>query len=299
MGSHEAPLIDFRPGLTDPRSLGRWWVDDQGRFIDYVRVGSTRTSHRVSLRLLGMIEVVAEKNTVHIRWDVTSVLGAAIVSVGLFMSKRHVDTHITLEFFWGAWNREFFNKSSTALARMSELATFRTIEPFKGVKRSIRSVSNIRSEGDLLSKSFELWNEGKGHFAKGHNYSLGRMSSYALSFRYEERSARLVFDHIGEKSGSIQVFGKEWAKDALGRNCDRSQPDFEFDERVCDAYHDVLETGEPMVDHIRAIIRRDGSDPVWVPYRRLVVPTKDRLGAPIVVSTCDIRQDLAISFMAS
>jgi len=60
-----------------------------------------------------------------------------------------------------------------------------------------------------------------------------------------------------------------------------------------------LENGAPMVDHIRGIIRRDGADPIWVPYRRLVVPTRNRLGAPIVVSICDIRQDLAIPFMTA
>ncbi len=116
---------------------------------------------------------------------------------------------------------------------------------------------------------------------------------------HDRATHQLVFDHIGNKSGSVHVFGEEWAARALKQRCTRTQPDYEFDDRVCDAYQMVMESGEPLVDHIRAIIRRDGDDPVWVPYRRIVLPTRDRFGTPIVVSICDIRQDLAIPFMAA
>lgn len=294
-----APANLSRPELADPRACGRWWVDDRGRFIDHSKIGFNRDARRTAFRFMGMVEIIAERTAVRVRWDVVSATNDAIIAAGLFLSTRLKSARVTLEFNWGAWNLEILAQNSNALARMSELGSFRAIQPFKGIKRAVRPLENVHDEGDLLKHSFGLWERDKVCFDKDSHFSLGQMAPYALAFRPREDDGRLVFDHIGEHSGSARIFGPEWARDAIGRSCDRSQPDYEFEDRVCDAYEDVLDSGEPIVDHIRGIIRRDGADPVWVPYRRLVVPTRDRLGAPIVVSICDIRQDLAIPFMVA
>jgi len=118
-------------------------------------------------------------------------------------------------------------------------------------------------------------------------------------FRPGRREEVLNFMHVGARSAAVRVFGRDWAKFAVGREAERSQPDFEFDDRVCDAYDLVRQTGEPYVDHIRAAIRRNGADPVWVPYRRLVVPARTAKGDPIVMSICDVRQDIDIPFMTA
>ncbi len=299
MGSIGTPVFIARPELADPRACGRWWVDDRGRFIDHAKIGFDRDARRTAFRFMGMVELIAERTAVRVRWDVKSASNEAIVAAAFFLSTRLKSARVTLEFYWGAWNLEILAQNSNALARMSELASFRTIQPFKGIKRLERPIESVRGEGDLLRQSFDLWGRDNAFFDKSSPRSLGQMAPYALAFRPREHDGRLVFQHIGEHSGSARIFGPEWAREALGRSCDRSQPDFEFEDRVCDVYEGVLDRGEPMVDHVRGIIRRDGADPVWVPYRRLVVPTRDRLGAPIVVSICDIRQDLAIPFMVA
>ena len=248
---------------------------------------------------MGMVEIIAERTALRVRWDVASASNDAIIAVGLFLSTRLKSVRVTHEFYWGAWNLEILTQNSNALSRMSELASFRKVEPFKGMKRAVRPIENIQEEGDLLRHSFELWDRNKSCFNAKSPRSLGQMAPYALSFRSREQDGQLIFEHIGAYSGSSRIFGPNWARKAVGRTCDRSQSDYEFEDRVCDVYQDVLENGAPMVDHIRGIIRRDGADPIWVPYRRLVVPTRNRLGAPIVVSICDIRQDLAIPFMTA
>lgn len=299
MGSIRTPYAIGHPELADPRARGRWWIDDHGRFIEHSKIGFNRDARRTAFRFMGMVEIIAERTALRVRWDVASASNDAIIAAGLFLSTRLKSARVTLEFYWGAWNLEILTQNSNALSRMSELASFRKIEPFKGIKRAVRPIENVREEGDLLRHSFELWERNKSCFNADAPRSLGQMAPYALSFRSREDDGQLIFDHIGEHSSSSRIFGPDWARDALGRSCDRSQPDYEFADRVCDAYHDVLESGAPMVDHIRGIIRRDGVDPIWVPYRRLVVPTRNRLGAPIVVSICDIRQDLAIPFMTA
>lgn len=299
MGSIGSRFVETQPELADPRVRGCWWVDDRGRFIDHSKIAKDRNARRMAFRHLGMVEIIAERTAVRVRWDVSSASNDSIISAAFFLSTRPKSARVTLEFFWGAWNLEVLPHNTNALARMSELAMFRDVEPFRKMKRSVRPLELVREEGDLLKKSFELWDQDRSYFETRGPHKLGKMAPYALSFRQRRSDDHLIFDHIGEHSGSTQIFGKSWAETAVGRSCNRSQPDFEFEDRVCDAYFDVLESGEPVVDHIRGIIRRDGADPVWVPYRRLVVPTRNRLGAPIVVSICDIRQDLAIPFMTA
>ena len=156
----------------------------------------------------------------------------------------------------------------------------------------------MRAEGDLIQGAFETWDRSNSYFMPQKLNSLGVLAQCALSFKRERKDSRLLFDHIGRASGAVRVFGGEWAETAIGQLCHRSQPDFEFDDRVCEVYQRVLDTGEPVVDHIRAIIRKDGGDPAWVPYRRLVVPSRDRMGVPVVLSICDVRNDLVIPFMS-
>ncbi len=179
MGSQKSSSRSVRPGRVARRVHGRWWIDDNGQSIDHARVGQDRDSRHVAFRYLGMIEVICKANTVHLQWDVVSVSNAAIIAAGFFLSKQKPGTHIILEFFWGAWNREYYAQTSEALLRITELETFRTVEPFKGIKRSLRPISDVRNEGTLIRQSFELWDRKQSFFAKGDPRSLGALASYA------------------------------------------------------------------------------------------------------------------------
>lgn len=244
-----------------------------------------------------MVEVHADQNGVRLIWDVANVSSASIVAAGCFLFQQNDPVDITLEFYWGAWNRERHTSPDRATKRIAALAGYRDVEPYRGTKVVKRSMDTVRDEGALIRAAFEAWDAGKSTFLRRLDERFGNIAEFALAFRRNRRDSHLVFDHIGRASGAVRVFGRDWADTARGRYCDRSQPDFEFDERVCDDYQTVLEKGEPIVDHIRAVIHRDQGDPVWVPYRRLVLPTRDRMGTPMIVSVCDIRQDVAIPFM--
>ena len=92
---------------------------------------------------MGMVEIIAERTALRVRWDVASASNDAIIAVGLFLSTRLKSVRVTLEFYWGAWNLEILTQNSNALSRMSELASFRKVEPFKGMKRAVRPLSLI------------------------------------------------------------------------------------------------------------------------------------------------------------
>lgn len=288
------------PSVTDPGvGVRRWWVDNDGRFLPASIIANDRPSRRRAFRHLGMVEVVQGPKSIILRWDVKNVIPAGIMTAAYFLARQPKENQISLEFFWGAWSSEPQVNAAAALARIIEIESYRNAEPFSGVRLAERPLDDVRAEGELITKAFESWDRGGSYFLPNTNDSLGTLGQYALSFKRDRSDDHLVFDYIGRASGAVRVFGGAWAETALGRPCHRSQPDYEFDDRVCAVYQRVLDTGEPVVDHVRAIIRQDGGDPAWVPYRRLVVPSRDRMGVPVVLSICDVRHDLVIPFMSA
>ncbi len=284
------------PQPDDLLGIGLCWIDDSGKFINHSCVVAERMARRRAFGYLRMVELISTKHAVCLRWDVSKVSPSAMISAAHFIAKRSPGTQINLEYFWGAWNREIFLNTAQAIARITNLAAYRTVIPFEQTKRLVRSFSTImQDEGALLATTFRTWERKQTASSVTNPHTFGALAKYTLVFRYNEKQDDLFFGHIGNHSGAMRVFGSAWAETALGRRCDRSQPDFEYDSRACAAYRDVMIRGEPVLDHVRAVIRLEGRDPIWVPYRRLVLPARDRFGAPV----CEIDQNLAIPFMAA
>lgn len=285
------------PDMGDPHTLGRWWTDDAGRYIRHGCVGRDRAARRRAFCYLGMAEIVAARQEVTVRWSVRDTAAPAIMSAAHFLTTRAPGCLISLEYEWGAWNREVFTSRAAALARIATIGRYRHTRPFTGTKQVQRDLSAVVGGSGLLSAAFTAWERTRRAFSPGGLDGFGALAAYALAFRETRQGPQFAFAHIGAAAGAVQVFGTAWARTALGRRCDRSQPDFEYDERVCATYRQVSDSAEPVYDHILAVIRRAGDDAIWVPYRRLVLPMRDRLGAPIVVSVCDVTQDVDIPFM--
>ena len=102
MGSIRTPYPIGHPELADPRARGRWWVDDRGRFIEHAKIGFNRDARRTAFRIMSMVEIIAVRLALRVRWDVTSASNDAIISAGLFLSTRLKSVRVTLEFYWGA-----------------------------------------------------------------------------------------------------------------------------------------------------------------------------------------------------
>lgn len=289
-----SPMTGVHSGAP---AIGLWWVDDSGRLHPHDSTPFQRHQSRVAFSHYGMVFLLIGRRSVTVRWNVDAVADGSIVGAARALAQLDSTIDITLEFFWGGWRREPGYRLADAFARMADLALFRDVDPFTGSALVQRQVSGIGTdEGALVWKTFEAWDGSKGDLS---TEDLAAMMPYFLTFVQDRRETALHFDHVGHTSAGVSVWGAAWAADALGRVCHRSQPDYEFDDRVCETYYDVLETGEPRLEHVRAIIRRENADPAWLSYRRLVVRARDRMGVPTVVSLCDLCNDLSVPFMAA
>ena len=116
-----------------------------------------------------------------------------------------------------------------------------------------------------------------------------------LICNYLEKPGDFVIAEIGAKSPTARVFGDDWATRAVGK---KNVPDAQYDHRVSSVYAPVLDEGRPRVDHVRALIRRDGRDPVWAPYRRLLMPGSTDKGVAVVICLSELTQEVDIPFLA-
>lgn len=280
-----------------PTLVGRWWVDDSGRLLPHHMIADNRVAARIAFTHYGMANVSLDRYAATIRWNIATISDDSMAWAAMTVAQRHPQTEITLEFFWGGWRCEPGYDIAGALERITQLATYRYVDPFIGSAMVERPIDDaMGSEGVLIAKTFDSWERSAGSLTHEH---MSLLSPFFLTFRPDRSERDLRFGHVGLSSAGVNVWGVDWAREAPGRVCHRSQPDFEYDDRVCETYYRVLETGEPQLEHVRALIRRENCDPAWLSYRRLVVPARDRMGVPTVVSVCTLGNDLAIPFMAA
>lgn len=276
------------------------WIDDSGREIPHNFISADIDARRRAFTFMKMMEVVKCGYQLVLRWNVKHVSPQAISTAAVILAESAPETVVTLEFFWGAWAKEHGFTPASAMRRMIDIAPYANVEPFLGTKMLERDQVGLRKEGGLIRGAFEHWDSSsiKIKYPSGPD-GLGPYSKYTLGFNYDTTESRLVVRHVGRSSTAVAVFGEDWATESLGRVCVRSQPDFEYEERVCLDYDDVMASGDIKIDHVRAFIRRPNNDPVWVTYKRLLMRSRNALGVPTLVAVSEWADDIAIPLMAA
>lgn len=284
----------------DTQGMYAVWIDDSGREVPHFFVDSTIEARRRAFTFMRMVEVVKHGTHLILRWNVKHVSPQAVSTAAVVLAESAPETIVTLEFFWGAWARESGFKPAGALRRMIDIAPYAHVIPFLGTKMHPIDPVHVRHEGDLIRRTFEHWDTDhkNGDYPAGPD-GLGPYSGVSLAFNYDTTESNLMIRHVGRSSTAVTVFGEAWATESLGRACVRSQPDFEYEERVCSDYDDVMANGDVKVDHVRAFIRRPNNDPVWVTYKRLLMRSRNSLGVPTLVAISEWADDIAIPLMAA
>ncbi len=122
---------------------------------------------------------------------------------------------------------------------------------------------------------------------------------HLIIYRRDDRlgSGDWVSLYAGGQCGAAWVFGQDWARKASGRPFQIEEPGRRYSFSIMQAYAGVLDTGEPRLDNIRAIVRRPGKDPLWAPYERLLFRAATEDGEPVLCGLSASTQYNAIPFM--
>ncbi len=285
--------------------FGHWWVDDEGawnfwgieRPIDPEgRERAEQAFRRIALHRLGMIQVTLRPGTALVEFDLHRVDDTALDSAADFLASAAYPGPVELRFFHRAWNMERYPEGTVAARRIQEVRGFRSVVFANTVTSLNQSLSAESAVTSPLRSALRLVED---RTSKLTLHDCADLVPHLNIFRPDTQlgSAKWVSLFAGNRSGSAWVFGQNWAQEARGRPYRIDEPGRQYSFSVMKAYARVLDTGEPQLDHIRAIIRRPGKDPLWVPYERLLFRAAIEDGEPVLCCLSAITQDIAIPFM--
>jgi hypothetical protein len=284
--------------------FGHWWVDDEGawnfwgldRPIDPGgRERAEREFRRIGLHHLGMIQVTLRPSTALVEFDLQQVDDTALDATVEFLTAPYPGP-VELRFFHQAWDLENHLDGAAAARRIQEVRSFRDVVLANTVTTLRRPLSAPAMVSLRLRDTLRLAEARDSKLALA---EYAELFPHLIIYRRDDRlgSGYWVSLYAGDQCGAARVFGQDWVRKAHGRPFQIEEPGRRYSFSIMQAYAGVLDTGEPRLDHIRAIVRRPGKDPLWTPYERLLFRAATEDGEPVLCCLSAITQDISIPFM--
>jgi len=280
-----------------------WWVDETGAWRPWLSspgavsggaFPDTGIGAHFAFSRYGLLRVRRCASQVAVRFDLRGAEDNGIESVRRFLDRECRDCEIDLGFYFDAWNFERYSSSSNALARLDEVRGFRDITLAEKITAKQLPPDRIANCGSLLRWIAERIS---GSHKDIDLKSIAHVLDYLVIYHWDEVSSQWVTLHAGKNSGCAWVYGQAWVQDAAGRPYRMDEPGRTYSKRVMHPYAKVLETGEPWLGHIRAVMERPGKTPLWVPYERFLFRVFDTSGRPLLACLSNITQDIDIPFL--
>ncbi|MDX1711903.1 MAG: hypothetical protein R3316_12295 [Rhodovibrionaceae bacterium] len=280
-----------------------WWVDETGAWRPWLNspgaasggiFPDTGIGAHFAFSRYGLLRVRRCGSQVAVRFDLRAAEDDGIESVRRFLDRECRDCEIDFGFYFDAWNFEHYSHGSDALTRLEEVRDFRQITLAERITAKQLEPERVMNCGSLLQ-----W---IGRRLSGPQKDIGLESiqdilDYLVLYQWDEESSQWVCLHAGRKCGCAWVYGQSWVRGAAGRPYRVDEPGRTYSKRVMHPYARVLETGEPWLGHIRAIMERPGQTPLWVPYERFLFRVFAPNGQPMLACLSNITQDIDIPFL--
>lgn len=262
-----------------------------------IPIGADLREQQTAYRQLGLVKALLTPTTVTFRWDVWYAAPEAIEAMIDFLEIDKQPRRIVLDFFYGGWITETFYVPSAAVNRIRQSSLYRSVELIDTIFVQEQDLSAIETSGDVIRRGFEYFSKVGHLFEVNDERTFKSLYSKALVYTSAGCDASFLRLHVGEDAAFARVTNarqSQMAKPQSGvsfRPCDR------YSKQVSAAYTEVLNKREPRLHHVRALFRKEGSEPVWVPYQRLLLPSKLSDGTPVFVCLSDITDNIRIPFL--
>jgi hypothetical protein len=285
--------------------FGHWWVDDEGAWNFWgldrpndseSRDTTERNFRRIALHRLGMVQVARRPGKALVEFDLQRVDDNALDATMDFLAGAANPGPVELRFYHQAWNIERHPGGAVAARRIAEVRGFRSVVFAKTVTSLNQPLSGPIAASLLLRDALRAADD------RAYKLTLrecAELVPHLVIYRPDDGhgGGPWISLHAGRQSACAQVYGQDWARNAPGRPYQFDEPGRHYSFEITKAYAGVLDTGEPRLDHIRAIMRRPGKDPLWIPYQRLLFRAAAEDGEPLLCCLSDITQNIAIPFM--
>lgn len=285
--------------------FGHWWVDDRGAWhfwgLDRPLDPKTgekaeRAFRRIALHRLGMVRVARHPQWTVVEFDLHQVDDTSLDATVEFIVSADHPGPVELRFFHGAWNIEEHFDAPVAARRIQEVRSFRDVVLANTVTTLRQPLSAPAMVSSRVRDALRLV---EARDSKLTLAECAELMPHLIIYRRDDRfgSGDWVSLYAGARCGVAWVYGQDWVREARGRPYQFDEPGRRYSFNVMQAYAGVLDTGEPRLDHIRAIMRRPGKDSLWAPYERLLFRAATEDGEPVLCCLSTVTQDIAIPFM--
>jgi hypothetical protein len=286
-------------------TFGHWWVDDEGAWnfwgLDRPndpedRERAEQSFRRFALHRLGMVQVTLRPGKAAVEFDLHRADDTALDATVDFFAATACPGGTELRFFHQAWNIERHRSAAALARRIDEVRNFRDAVLANTVTTLKRPLSARAMVSPRVRDALRL---AEARASKLTLLDCAELIPHLIIYRREDRLGlgKWVSLYAGSQSGGAWVFGQDWVREARGRPYQIDPPGRQYSFNVMKPYAGVLDTGEPRLDHIRAIMRRPGKDPLWAPYERLLFRAATEDGEPVLCCLSAVTQDIAIPFM--
>jgi hypothetical protein len=209
------------------------------------------------------------------------------------LALEQMPVRILLSVFDGArWSHELF-ASMVSFTRFAEVIAadepLGPREPWTATRLPLTALSQPRFAS--LRPLVSIWEASRGRLPDDfdrHIAELGHQPRTIL-LRRKPRSKRLL--HIRVPMGSLMMKPDQWVN-LLGHDLEQL-PDPEYGAWAHRAYSEIVATGSPQLDSVRATTRSADGATLRMRYDRLVIPWRTA-GSDVFVSAVTIRRELSI-----
>lgn len=258
------------------------YVTDTGAFEPILNVDNDAQNadpfrplalQRLAYHHYGLVRIDETLHSLSLRWNVQQVSDLTLNKTLEYLVQLRRPKTVYLNFYHGGWCTEGYKTTPEALRRICVIRSLCDVEPDYGIYQNQHSISEIdTSASKLIRNCYANWK----HFGTGRDFYGNRNAMQFLPamqiFSLTSDDSEILFDHVGSNTLIANLLGKDWQQQACGTTVSGAHDDQEFEDAVCLPYWKLMESGEPYYDHVRAFIYRDGSDPIWLTYQRLIFP---------------------------
>ncbi len=287
--------------------FGDWWIDDMGKWRaaelpgtgtdSAVPIGSNMRDQQTAYRQLGLVKALLTPTTITFRWDIWYASPEAIESMIDFLEIDKQPRRIVLDFFYGGWITETFYVPSAAVARIQQTMSFRAVELIDTIFVQEQEFGSISRSSDVIRRGYEYFNKTEHLFDVSDEQAFKFLYSKALVYAEGESEEFFFRLHVGHNAAISRVTQSSLPYSSVVSSGVVSRPSGRYGKMVSAAYNGVLQTREPRLHHVRALFRRENSEPFWVPYQRLLYPSELSDGTPVFICLSDITENVNIPFL--
>lgn len=277
--------------LIDPK--GQWWRWPSATLAEHLGYSDPDFDLAgYATRNLGFVSLLVEEHATFLQFRAGMITHAALASLKPYLAKAVTKKPVALVFYASGWLEEAYMDAETLLARMDELGTLR--EPRmrdQFIRRAHQPRDWLYHAHKDLSGLFELWRFVDGVYGDPVQRYLQNSGLITRTVHVQPGSDNRL--RIINSGAGFTVYDT-FSFDSCVGSLMTEQPDKAYGKWVESAYLACLQTGEPVIDDVDAIIEEPDHDPRRRRYQRVILRWKRPDGQVLVTGSSLVNASIAI-----